>query len=269
MSSTFWFVRLGDRVLGPLSEAELRDLALRGGVTAQTPVSQDKATWTEAAAVQGIVFGATPPRMPSIPTPQYPQPSPGGRFSPGWLVAGILLGGAGVLVCGLLILAIIGALSGPGETGNTFPGNVPAPAPTRKQIVAQRTFTYWKSIAAVTSRTNQSEIRTPEAMIVALRGVATQIRALPASDVDPDAVQCGNDTATVMGNLGDFIEQSNSPGMLVEAFLRGAAGDPFGKTAEVLDSQSAISQQVKQVQAEVDNTRATLSSRYGVEFPPL
>ena len=96
-----------------------------------------------------------------------------------------------------------------------------------------------------------------------------QIRDLATADVDPDAVQCGNDVATVLGNVADFIEQSNNPALLVEAFVRGAAGDPFGTTAEALDAQSAVGQQVKQVQTELANARAILSSRYGVEFPPL
>jgi hypothetical protein len=96
-----------------------------------------------------------------------------------------------------------------------------------------------------------------------------QIRGFPTVDVDPDAVQCGNDVATVFENLADYIEQSNNPGVFVEAFLRGASGDLFGPTLNALDANSAMSQQLKQVQTEVDNARAILSSRYGVEFPRI
>ena len=77
MSSAGWYIRLGDQVLGPLSEAELRDLALRGSVTAQTPVSQDKINWTEAVAVQGMVFGAARPPTPPVSSPAVPQPATG------------------------------------------------------------------------------------------------------------------------------------------------------------------------------------------------
>ena len=59
MSSPSRYVRLGEQILGPISEAELRDLALRGGVTARTPVSSDHANWTTAADVPGIVFAPT------------------------------------------------------------------------------------------------------------------------------------------------------------------------------------------------------------------
>ena len=270
MSSLAWYVRLGDRVLGPMSEAELRDLALRGSVTAQTPVSQDKTNWTEAAAVQGIVFGVPPPPTPPLPSPAYSQPAIGGRFNPVWLIVGILVGGVGVVVCGFLVLVAIGMLAGSGEP-NRGPAieNVASSAPTREQIVGQKTFAYWNGIRSATVNSGQLNERTPQATVAALRGATGRLRALPAADVDPVAVQCGNDMATALGNLADFIEQSNNPGLLVEAFVRGAAGDPLGTTADVLDAQSAISQQVKQVQAEVDNARAVLSSRYGVEFPSL
>ena len=61
MSSTTWYVRLDEQVLGPVSDAELRDLVKQGGVTPQTPVSSGNATWIDASAVQGVFFGAPPP----------------------------------------------------------------------------------------------------------------------------------------------------------------------------------------------------------------
>jgi hypothetical protein len=185
-------------------------------------------------------------------------------------VAGILLGGAAVLVFGFLILVAIGLLAGPeGADRGPLMENVVATAPTREQMVAQRTLAYWRGIGAATANRGPTENRTPQAAVASLRRAASQIRGLPTADVDPDAVQCGNDAAVVLNNLADFVEQSNNPGVLVEAFLRGAAGDPFGATADMLDAQSAVSQQLKQVQAELDNARAVLSSRYGVEFPAL
>lgn len=270
MSNTAWYVRLGDQILGPISDPELRDLALRGGVKAQTPVSLDKTNWIEAAAVSGIVFGAIPPRTPQVTSSVAATPAPGGQFNPAWLLVGILLGGVGMLVCGCLVLIVIGALAGPGEPDGGPPvENVAPPALTREQILAQRTYNYWTEIGTATASVGQAGNRTPQATVAALRRAASQVRALPTADADPDAVQCGNDVATVLVNLADVIEQSNNPGTLVEAFLRGAAGDPFGTTADLLDAQSAISQQLKQVQAELDNARSILSSRYKVEFPPL
>lgn len=262
MSSTSWYIRLGDQVLGPVSESELRDLALRGGVTARTLVSPDKLNWKEAASIRDLVFGNASSDTSQVP---LPAPSPPGaqRFSPTRLFVGILLGSIGVIVCGFIVLVVIAALVGSGESDRAA---LPA---TQEQMVAQRTLAHWKGIGAATGSRGQAGNQTPQAMVAALRQSAGQIRALPTVDVDPDAVQCGNDAATVLGNLADFIEQSNNPGVVVEAFLRGAAGDPFGTAAEVLDAQSLLSQQLKQVQTELDNARAVLSSRYGIEFPAL
>ena len=62
MSSTTWLVRLGDQVLGPISGTELRDRAMQGSLTAQTPVSCDGTNWTEAATVDAVPPGAAPKR---------------------------------------------------------------------------------------------------------------------------------------------------------------------------------------------------------------
>lgn len=140
---------------------------------------------------------------------------------------------------------------------------------THEQIVAQKTLAYSRRIEAAMTSISPAEKQTLQAIIAAFRRAAGQIRTLGAVDVDPNAVQCGNDVATVLGNIADFSEQSNNPGVLIESFLRGLAGDPFGKTAELLEAQSALAQQLKQVHTEVDNTRAILSSRYGIEFPSL
>jgi hypothetical protein len=37
----------------------------------------------------------------------------------------------------------------------------------------------------------------------------------------------------------------------------------------MLEAQSALQGKCRQVQTRLDNTRAILSSRYGVEFPPI
>ena len=65
MSSTTWFVRLDDQVLGPIPDADLRNRAPWGSVTDKTPVSSDGANWVEAAAVAGIVFGPALPPTPA------------------------------------------------------------------------------------------------------------------------------------------------------------------------------------------------------------
>lgn len=115
MSSAGWYISLGNQVHGPLSESQLRELAQRGSVTAQTPVSRDKTKWMAAAAVQGIVFGVVPPPRTQVSSPPSPQSARGGRFSKAWPSAGVLAG-IGGLLCAVLVLTVIGALVGSGES---------------------------------------------------------------------------------------------------------------------------------------------------------
>jgi len=277
MSSGQWYIRLGNEEIGPLSNDELRDLALRGGIQPQAPVSQDRTTWVNATTVPGLVF--RPQSMPPAMAPVSSLPASPSRFSVGWLVGGIILGGVGVIAIGLLVLIVIGALS-PDPQPASFdastrqagfdPGQgAPSLAPSPEQIVAENTYRYWLGIRATIAKSGKVNQATPQATTQALRTAAAQIRALPASNVDPDAVQCAISAATVLGNLADHIEQTNNPAIFVQAIIRGAAGDLFGPMADALDADSAMAQQLQQVEAMLANARAVLSSRYGVEFPPL
>jgi hypothetical protein len=140
---------------------------------------------------------------------------------------------------------------------------------TREQIIGEKTIAYWRSIASVLVSLQQSDKQTPQAVIATVRRAAGQIRVLPTVNVDPDAVQCGNDVATVLNNFADYHGGGDDPAVLVGAALRGMNLGFFGALQEVLDTQSAMRQQSSQVQNELDNARAILSARYGVEFPRL
>lgn len=265
MADCKWYLRLQDQVLGPLPEAELCDLAARGAVTAETLVSQDKATWTRAGGLPNLVFQPGPQVY--VPPVAAAPPTAPGRNTTGWLIGGIALGGVAVLACGGLALVVIGALST--ASGPATDGNWQATPVTQEQMVAQTTFAYWDAIRTSLAPIQLPANTAPQTAVAAWRNTSAQIRSLPTAGVDPEAVQCGVDVATVLTNLADFTERSNSPAIFVEAILRGAAGDLFGPTAEMLDMQSGMQQQLQYVQTELDNTRAMLSSRYGIEFPPL
>lgn len=216
------------------------------------------------------------PSIPQIKSAPEAPPSAGGWSGPAWLLGGIVLGSLVVLTCGglFLLLVVIGA-SEPGESGPTAsapPVSAPSdpPPPTREQIVAQQTYEYWCGLTQIIRSVLPSDTR-PDAQTMAalFRQAVAKIRALPTSDVDQDAVQCGIDAATVFANLAGYIDHENDPARLVEAFLRGAAGDPFGPAADSLSTHSALGQQLQQIAIEFDNARAILSSRYGVEFPSI
>ena len=263
MSHPRWYLRLGQEILGPLSETELRELAQRGGLFPETPVSPDGTNWTTAASLEGLVFPPPPPPPEPLPAGQR-SASVGIRLTPAGLLAGLALGGLGILLCGgLLWLFIAGSSTSPGTE------ELASLLPTRQQLVAERTLAYWQALGAVLAEDPTATNTTSQAMVAKVRQMAAKIRALPTSEVDPEAVQCGIDAAMAVKNLADVVEANNSPAVYVEAFLRGLGGDFFGQAAEMLDTQSALQGQFQQVQTELDNARAILSSRYGVEFPPI
>jgi hypothetical protein len=174
------------------------------------------------------------------------------------------LGAMGLLVGGGLLWVILAGVLEPPTTEEPVPA-----LPTRQEILAEGTLRYWQALRAVVAEDPTRTRTDAEAMVTRIRQMAAQIRAIPTSDVDPDAVQCGLDAACALKDVADQVEANNSPAVLVEAFLRGLGGDPFGKGAEMLEAQSALQGQCRRVQTRLDNTRAILSSRYGVEFPPI
>jgi hypothetical protein len=270
MASQGWYIRLDEQVLGPISEAELRDLAMRGAANAQTPVSCDGVSWTEAATLPGITFGIPLSRSPSPPPIPSTHVLPSGQLSSGWLFGAILGGGVLVLICSGLLLVVLAALA-KDSTPASSPAvaDLPLQPSASEQAIAQKTLVYWQALGRVLSQGGPPGDATAQIAVTSWHGMAARIRALPTSGVDPDAVQCGLDVATVLDNMADFVAQSNSPAILVEAYLRGAAGDPFGTAAEILDARSNLQRQLQQVQSELDSARAVLSSRYGIEFPAL
>jgi hypothetical protein len=174
------------------------------------------------------------------------------------------LGAMGLLVGGGLLWVILAGVLEPPTTEEPVPA-----LPTRQEILAEGTLRYWQALRAVVAEDPTKAGTNAGAMVTRVRQMAAQIRDVPSSDVDPDAVQCGIDVACALKDVADQVEANNSPAVLVEAFLRGLGGDPFGKGAEMIEAQSALQDQCRQVQTRLDNTRAILSSRYGVEFPPI
>jgi len=70
MSDTQWFIRLGTKEIGPLSNQELKDLVQQGSVTPETPISVDKSTWHEARTVKGLAFRQSPVAQSTVPPTQ-------------------------------------------------------------------------------------------------------------------------------------------------------------------------------------------------------
>src|ERR1700722_15809345 len=69
-----WHIKLGAETIGPLTGAEIRDLALKGSVRPETRVSTNQVNWSDAASIPGLTFG--PPSAPPLPDPWKNEPSP-------------------------------------------------------------------------------------------------------------------------------------------------------------------------------------------------
>jgi hypothetical protein len=70
-----------------------------------------------------------------------------------------------------------------------------------------------------------------------------------------------------MHRTADFIETNNDAANFGEAFLRGLAGDSFGKAIEGFQDVQAWERELKEIAQSLSDTRALLSARYGIEFP--
>ena len=85
--------------------------------------------------------------------------------------------------------------------------------------------------------------------------------------VDEEGLTCIQDMSNVFAKMANWVEKNKSADRAVEAFIRGAKGDPFGVAKEVIGEQRAITEEVQRVDILLRQTRARLTSRYEIEFP--
>jgi hypothetical protein len=105
-----WYVRRGERELGPLGEEALRALVGTGQVTADTPLWRaGLADWTAAGALPGVLgpragAASAPQPLGSTDATQTPATPPAGIRLLYWVTTGILL----VVAAALLVLRVHG-----------------------------------------------------------------------------------------------------------------------------------------------------------------
>lgn len=107
----------------------------------------------------------------------------------------------------------------------------------------------------------------PDRQVRAFRHAARVIRNNPTLGVDPELVGWALRMATVLEQRADLIEASQSPALLAEAFIRGMDGDPFGAAIEWNQAERSWMANSRAVMQERYQVRATLTARYGIEFP--
>ncbi len=90
---------------------------------------------------------------------------------------------------------------------------------------------------------------------------------MPTLNVDPQAVELGLTTASLLTRMADHAQFQQSRELVLESFIRGLNGDPFGASQELQQKHRALGQELQQLQEKMVRTRAELTERYQVEFP--
>lgn len=137
-----------------------------------------------------------------------------------------------------------------------------------EQSRGERTLAYWNSLRS-TFPAAGSQPRNVDEGVNVLESTVARIDALPTSGVDPDAVECGSALRRLLRVTASELRRLNSPEHFLESFVRGYQGDVLGPIVEYSQTNSAINQQASDVQDLLARARAMLSSRYGIEFPPI
>lgn len=159
------------------------------------------------------------------------------------------------------------AMAGCGKSATTTMP-VAAPPTTPDSNVAAASLNYWNGLNSLPSQIAPDMSRGAQEQIKALRGAANIIRLNPVIGVDPDLTDWASRMASSLQQRADLIEQSRSPALLAEAFLRGMQGDPFGTGIELNQAERSWLANHRALTREQQQLRARLTSRYGTEFPP-
>jgi hypothetical protein len=102
--------------------------------------------------------------------------------------------------------------------------------------------------------------------LIRVRSMADTITYFTTADVDPDAVRCALAYKNLLNDFADFAESNNSGEALIEAFIKGAAGDPFGAAADNIKSSDDLNRKWREARRLGDDTRSLLSARYKIGF---
>lgn len=101
------------------------------------------------------------------------------------------------------------------------------------------------------------------------RELADTFRGLATNGVDTIAVEFVMDLSSYCDQVAASIERFDSPAVLWEAVVRGLNGDPFGAVTDLNAAQQSIVSESNRLRKRMAEVRATLTDRYGIEFPSL
>jgi hypothetical protein len=258
MESGRWYVKLGEESIGPLTGAEFRELASNGSIVPDTAVSPDQQAWTPARTVEGLTFPPAPPPVGPVRTSRRTA----ARRNAMWTL--VVLGSVVLLVTFLLMLVDTPSASQPSHSSTG--------ALTPEQQTANRTYLYWRQVSGIL----KTAAGTASTGVSTFRSTAASVDGLPTAGVDPDAISCALGFAALLKECADLVESENDPSTTAGEFVRGFYGGWSGDFQPLIhelegrnDAHKALASHVKSAEQQLIQTRAILSSRYGVEFPAL
>ena len=107
-----------------------------------------------------------------------------------------------------------------------------------------------------------------ESILTTMNRTASMVSVADPSNVDPTLVAIVTEYSEKMYRLrGSCLKLSQSRSTqnvtndLLESFLRGAAGDPFGKTLEVMERDRRLTNQINQYTNQLDTCISRANSR--------
>lgn len=255
-----WYVKVGGRVCGPLTLGEMQSLAGRGAIFKSSPVSRDRKSWRPASDLPDLdsIWSARPGsvRASSSHPPVQINIPPEPVSSIGAGVATLLGFGMGFLIVAGLLRAF--------WSGSTVSKPV-ATVQASSDPVIEATASYWMLLKGELS---SSVPQGPQA-IGFLAAKAERIESLPVLNVDPELVAYSLQLTELMQQVVQVGRRQSDPSFLIESFVRGAMGDPFGTARDQLGASKVVQDRGMQLQHRGTQLRAILSQRYGVEFPAL
>lgn len=136
-----------------------------------------------------------------------------------------------------------------------------------KSEAGRATLKYWEALAACLDQTANLEKSNTAAAVTALGNTAQRIRSLPTRGVDVEAVRFGIELSNWYHDAASHRSAVDSPELLVESFIRGLGGDPFGTYNDAQNSESALVVRFRALAQKSVAVRATLTARYDYEFP--
>jgi hypothetical protein len=183
------------------------------------------------------------------------------------IAVGILIFAAGCGGSGSTPARVAAPAPGHAQTPVAAP-TIPAPQPAAPNARASdATMAYWNGLNSVPGQIAQDLKKAPAVQVRTLRQAVAVIRGNPTLGVDADLVAWALKMADLLEERAALIEQSRSPALLAEAFVRGLAGDPFGVGIELNQAERAWVAAARTHHQGWHRLRAALTSRYGVQFP--